>query len=133
VVTTTVVEPACGAGRVDVAIRLGGEVGGAVDGHVVPVLATPRMARLLAPLVLEADVWVSREQLARELWPDSDAARAWTNLRKLLHTLRRSIPGPQLATVGGARAHATRIPQGRRGGADEVVSGADRDGEVRRS
>ena len=32
---TTVVEPACEAGRVDVAIRLFGEVGGAVDGHVV--------------------------------------------------------------------------------------------------
>ena len=65
-----------------------------VDGHVVPVLATPRMTRLLARLVLEADVWVSREQLARDLWPDSDAAQARTNLRKLLHTLRRSIPGP---------------------------------------
>ncbi|HSU08174.1 MAG TPA: BTAD domain-containing putative transcriptional regulator [Pseudonocardia sp.] len=93
-VTTTVVEPACGVGRVDIAIRLFGEVGGVVDGHVVPVLATPRMTRLLARLVLEADVWVSRGQLARDLWPDSDAAQARTNLRKLLHTLRRSIPGP---------------------------------------
>ena len=94
-VTTTVVEPACGVGRVDIAIRLFGEVGGAVDGHVIPVLATPRMTRLLARLVLlEADVWVSREQLARELWPDSDAAQARTNLRKLIHNLRRSLPGP---------------------------------------
>ena len=93
-ITTAVIEPTGSPGRVDVAIRLLGEVGATADGRVVPALAARRMARLLARLVLDADAWVSREQLARELRPDSGAAQARTNLRKLLHTLRRSIPGP---------------------------------------
>ena len=93
-VATTIVDSAVGSGREDVAIRLFGEVGAVVAGHVVPALVARRMTRLVARLVLDADAWMSREQLARELWPDSDAAQARTNLRKLLHTLRRSIPGP---------------------------------------
>ena len=78
----------------NVVIRLLGEVGAAVDGQVVPVLATQRMTRLVARLTLAGGAWVSRDQLARELWPDSTAAQARTNLRKLIHNLRRSLPGP---------------------------------------
>jgi len=104
VVATTVVDPAGGRAPEAVTIRLLGEVGAAVDGRVVPVLATPRMSRLVARLTLAADGWVPREQLARELWPDSDAAQARTNLRKLLHGLRRSIPGPpDVVDVAGPR------------------------------
>jgi DNA-binding SARP family transcriptional activator len=104
VVSTTVVEPAGGPGRVEVAIRLLGEVGAAVGGQVAPVLATPRMALLVARLTVAPEAWVSRDQLARELWPDSDSAQARTNLRKLLHTLRRTIPGPpDVVEVAGSR------------------------------
>ena len=93
-VTTTVVESPGGTERVNVVIRLLGEVGAAVDGQVDPVLATQRMTRLVARLTLAGGAWVSRDQLARELWPDSTAAQARTNLRKLIHNLRRSLPGP---------------------------------------
>ena len=93
-VTTAVVQPASSAGHTGVVIRLLGEVGAAVDGDALPVLAAQRMRRLVARLALAGGAWVSRDQLARELWPDSDAAQARTNLRKLLHNLRRSLPGP---------------------------------------
>ena len=93
-VTTTVVEPQDGTGHVDVVIRLLGEAGAAVGGQVVPVLAAQRMTRRAARLTLARGAWVSRDLLARELWPDSTTAQARTNLRKLLHNLRRSLPGP---------------------------------------
>ena len=110
-VATTVVDPAGGRAPEAVTIRLLGEVGAAVDGRVVPVLATPRMSRLVARLTLAADGWVPREQLARELWPDSDAAQARTNLRKLLHGLRRSIPGPpDVVDVAGPRVRWSGCP-----------------------
>jgi DNA-binding SARP family transcriptional activator len=103
VVTTTVVEPTCGPQRADVAIRLLGEAEATVGGQVVPVLAAQRMTRLVARLTLAGGAWVSRDQLARELWPDSAAAQARTNLRKLLHNLRRSTSGPpDVIDVGGS-------------------------------
>ena len=103
VITTTVVEQEGRPGHVDVVIRLLGEAEATVGGQVVPVLAAQRMTRLLARLTLARGAWVSRDQLARELWPDSAAAQARTNLRKLLHNLRRSMPGPpDVVDVGGA-------------------------------
>ena len=53
---------------------------------------TNRMRSLLAFLVLHNDVPQSREHLAYLLWPESSEAQARTNLRQLLHNLRRALP-----------------------------------------
>jgi DNA-binding SARP family transcriptional activator/predicted ATPase len=53
---------------------------------------TNRMRSLLAFLVLHSESMQSREQLASLLWPESTDAQARTNLRQLLHNLRRALP-----------------------------------------
>jgi DNA-binding SARP family transcriptional activator/predicted ATPase len=53
---------------------------------------TSRLQSLLGYLVLHSDTPVSREQLAFVLWPDSTETQARTNLRQLLHHLRRALP-----------------------------------------
>src|SRR5215469_5227668 len=50
------------------------------------------MQSLLAFLVLHNDAPQSRERLAYLLWPESSEAQARTNLRQLLHNLRRALP-----------------------------------------
>lgn len=60
--------------------------------RLVTSVNTKRMRSLLAFLVLHADAPESREHLAFLLWPESDEAQARTNLRQLLHHLRRAIP-----------------------------------------
>ena len=81
-------------------ISLLGEVAVVVDGRPVPELAAPRMQRLWARLVLARGHRLLRNQLACELWPQSSDAQARTNLRKLLHDLRRSLPAePELVDV----------------------------------
>src|SRR6266436_1037610 len=52
----------------------------------------PRLQSLLAYLVLHAAAPQSRTHLAFLLWPDSTEAQAHTNLRHLLHRLRRALP-----------------------------------------
>jgi len=53
---------------------------------------TNRMRSLLAFLVFHAGAPQSREHLAYMLWPESSEAQARTNLRQLLHNLRRALP-----------------------------------------
>ncbi len=53
---------------------------------------TNRLQSLLAFLVLHSDAAQSREHLAFLLWPDSAEAQSRTNLRQLLHHLRRALP-----------------------------------------
>ncbi len=53
---------------------------------------TNRMRTLLAYLVLHADAAQTREHLAFLLWPESNEGQARTNLRQLLHNLRRALP-----------------------------------------
>ena len=53
---------------------------------------TNRLQSLLAFLVLHGDAPQSREHLAFLLWPDSGESQARTNLRQLLHHLRRALP-----------------------------------------
>jgi DNA-binding SARP family transcriptional activator/predicted ATPase len=53
---------------------------------------TNRMRSLLAYLVLHKDAPQSREHIAFTLWPESNEAQARTNLRQLLHNLRRALP-----------------------------------------
>lgn len=55
-------------------------------------LESPRLQSLLAYLLLHRDARQQRQHLAFVLWPDSTEAQARTNLRQLLHHLRRAIP-----------------------------------------
>ena len=59
-----------------------------------PVLSvnTNRLQSLLAWLVLNSESPQPREQLAFLLWPESIESQARTNLRQLLHHLRRALP-----------------------------------------
>jgi hypothetical protein len=59
-----------------------------------PVLTvnTNRLQSLLAYLLLNGESAQSREQLAYLLWPESSESQARTNLRQLLHHLRRALP-----------------------------------------
>jgi DNA-binding SARP family transcriptional activator/tetratricopeptide (TPR) repeat protein len=101
-VATTVARPTRAEhGRAPLQIRLLGEVVATIDGQTVPHLTTPRMQRLLARVLLARSAGVPREQLAGELWPDSSAAQARTNLRKLLHDIRGSVPGLELVDARG--------------------------------
>ena len=62
------------------------------DDPPTPTLPQPRLQGLLAYLVLHAGVHQSRQQIASLFWPDSSEKQARTNLRKLLYTLRRTLP-----------------------------------------
>jgi len=53
---------------------------------------TNRLRSLVAFLVLHIDSAQTREQLAFRLWPESSESQARTNLRQLLHHLRRALP-----------------------------------------
>lgn len=55
-------------------------------------LESPRLQSLLAYLLLYRNAPQKRQHLAFVLWPDSTEAQARTNLRQLLHHLRRAIP-----------------------------------------
>ncbi|MEU7815983.1 AAA family ATPase [Pseudonocardia sp. NPDC049154] len=80
-------------GDAAVVIRFLGEVGASVRGEGAPALMTPRMQRLVARVALAHGSGVPRDRLAAELWPDSSAPQARTNLRKLLHDLRGATSG----------------------------------------
>lgn len=80
----------------------------------VPVTAldAPRMQSLVAYLVLHRDAPQPRRQLAYLLWPDSEEAQARTNLRNLLHHLRRALPEAEryVRQEGGAVQWAPDAP-----------------------
>ena len=76
--------------RSTVTVRLLGRFALHRDGAEVPLDAA-RAELLLAYLVLHPDAQ-PRRRLAAALWPDSTEAQAQTNLRKLLHTMRRRLP-----------------------------------------
>jgi DNA-binding SARP family transcriptional activator len=52
----------------------------------------PRLQALLAYLMLHSDAPQSRSHLAFLFWPDTTEAQARTNLRNVLHHLRRALP-----------------------------------------
>src|SRR5215218_1758336 len=64
------------------------------DGAALPPLESARAESLLAYLLLHAEAPQPRQHLAFLLWPDSTEPQARTNLRHLLHTLRRALPEP---------------------------------------
>jgi DNA-binding SARP family transcriptional activator/TPR repeat protein len=75
-------------------IRLLGELDLRHDGTPLPPLESARAASLLAYLLLHSDAPQPRQHLAFLLWPDSTEQQARTNLRHVLHNLRRALPDP---------------------------------------
>ena len=73
-------------------IRLLGGVDLRYDGDALPVPESARAVSLLAYILLHRHAPQSRERLAFLLWPDSSESQARTNLRHVLHHLRRALP-----------------------------------------
>ena len=73
------------------AVRLLGGVEIVLDGRRLRAFNSLRLQRFLALIALRRDLQ-HRSRLAFELWPDSDEHQARTNLRKLLHDFRHSLP-----------------------------------------
>ena len=73
------------------AVRLLGAVEIILDGRRLSAFNSLRLQRFLALIALRRDPQ-HRSRLAFELWPDSDERQARTNLRKLLHDFRHSLP-----------------------------------------
>src|SRR4051812_21441383 len=61
-------------------------------GRPVTAVNTNRLHSLLAYLILHRDAPQPRERLAFTLWPASTESQARTNLRQLLHNLKRALP-----------------------------------------
>jgi DNA-binding SARP family transcriptional activator/predicted ATPase len=73
-------------------ISLFGNLRISVAGRPVTAVNTNRLHSLLAYLILHADAPQPRERLAFLLWPGSRESQARTNLRQLLHNLKRALP-----------------------------------------
>jgi DNA-binding SARP family transcriptional activator len=73
-------------------VRLLGEFEARLHGVDVSSLGSARIESLLAYLVLHRDSLQPRRRVASALWPDSTEEQARTNLRHVLHALRRGIP-----------------------------------------
>src|SRR5580704_12880536 len=61
-------------------------------GRPVMTVSTNRLQSLIAYLILHAGMPQPRERLAFLLWPASSESQARTNLRQLLHHLKRALP-----------------------------------------
>lgn len=72
-------------------VRLLGVVEVILDGRHLRAFNSLRLQRFLALVALRRGPQ-HRSRLAFELWPDSGERQARTNLRKLLHDFRRSLP-----------------------------------------
>ncbi len=73
-------------------IRLFGDFQVTVDGVPAVTVDAPRLQSLVAWLVVHAAKPAPKERLASLMWPDSTGPQARTNLRQLLHHLRRALP-----------------------------------------
>ena len=56
---------------------------------------TQRLQALLAYLILKPSISLFRYQIAYTFWPDSSEDQARTNLRNLLHLLRKALPNSE--------------------------------------
>src|SRR5215472_3742076 len=83
--------------------RLLGPVHLQLDDQPLPPLDSARAESLLAYLLLHRDAPQPRQRLAFMLWPGSTEGQAQTNLRKVLHTLRRALPGADSLIEIGTR------------------------------
>lgn len=66
------------------------------DDQVITAVDSPRLQSLLSYLLLHRDTPQSRAHLAYLFWPDTTEEQARTNLRNLLHHLRRALPDPEI-------------------------------------
>src|SRR5882672_7946913 len=73
-------------------INLFGNLRISFAGSPVTAVNTNRLQSLIAYLILHGDTPQPREQLAFVLWPASSESQARTNLRQLLHYLKRALP-----------------------------------------
>jgi DNA-binding SARP family transcriptional activator len=73
-------------------VRLFGELDLRLGEDPLSPLESARARSLLGYLVLHAEAPHPRQRLAFLLWPDSTEGQARTNLRNVLHTLRRASP-----------------------------------------
>ncbi len=73
-------------------ISLFGNLRISVAGCPVTAVNTNRLHSLIAYLILHGDTPQPRERLAFVLWPTSRESQARTNLRQLLHHLKRALP-----------------------------------------
>ncbi|MFO7635667.1 MAG: AAA family ATPase [Caldilinea sp.] len=62
------------------------------DGELVTTMDGTRQQSLLAYLLLNRSSPILRQHLAFLFWPDTAESQAFTNLRNLLHKLRRVLP-----------------------------------------
>src|SRR6266542_1074634 len=73
-------------------VRVLGDVDLRLGDVPLPPLESARAESLLAYLLLHREAPQSRQRLAFLLWPDSTEPQARTNLRHVLHHLRRALP-----------------------------------------
>jgi len=73
-------------------IRLLGHFQLIQDGKLIATRREPRLQALFAYLVLHRDKVMTRQQIAKALWPDSMPDQVRGNLRTDLSKLRRSFP-----------------------------------------
>jgi DNA-binding SARP family transcriptional activator len=64
------------------------------------LLGKPSPTALLAYLALSPGVYYRRDHLVSLFWPETDQARARSNLRKLIHTIRSSLGDAVLESRG---------------------------------
>src|ERR687888_1697574 len=76
----------------ELGVRLLGELDLRLGETALPALESARAESLLAYLLIHRDAPQPRQRLAFLLWPDSTEAQARTNLRHVLHRLRRALP-----------------------------------------
>ncbi|MFD0681645.1 MULTISPECIES: tetratricopeptide repeat protein [unclassified Paenibacillus] len=62
------------------------------DDETIPTIPGKKVGLLLAYLILAFDIPQSRRQMAFDFWPDSTEKQALSNLRKLIHDLRKCFP-----------------------------------------
>jgi DNA-binding SARP family transcriptional activator/predicted ATPase len=80
-------------------IRLFGNLRISNSGQPVASVNTSRLQSLIAYLILHGEAPQPRERLAFVLWPGSTESQARTNLRQLLHHLKRALPAECEALV----------------------------------
>jgi DNA-binding SARP family transcriptional activator len=84
-------------------VRLLGSIDLRLGDEQLPPLDSARVESMLAYLLLHRDAPQPRQRVAFLLWPDSTEAQARTNLRKVLHTLRRALPDADRFLAVGPR------------------------------
>ena len=75
-------------------IRLLGDVEVRLGPMVLEAFVSSRLQSLLAFLIVHRDRPLARQRVAFIFWPDSSESQARTNLRHLLHMLRRALVEP---------------------------------------